>query len=163
MATSRTPRKRPPPVLDGAWVIAYAILDGTVQWTGKQTLFVGEKELGPVPRLALCKNLSGGLTDVLVFHCNEQWEVLGVSGGATLEAAKASAERAYRGITSKWVATGVGEDEAREWMRTNHAGHLCSFCERGPGDYEQLIGNKSDTVRICNHCLAEYSALIQRP
>ena len=138
-----------------ARVIAYAILDESVQWTGRQTLFVGGKELGPVPRLALCQNVSGNLRDILVFHCNDEWEVLGCSGGDTLEDAKASAERAYRGITAKWITTNVTEEEAIAWMKANLKNMSCSFCERAPGDYQQLIESRSGAARICNHCLDE--------
>jgi hypothetical protein len=150
----------PPPVLDMARVIAYAFVDNSVQWTGRQTLFVGGQKLGPVPRLALCQNVSGELRDILLFHCDEQWDVLGVSGAETIEAAKASAERAYRGITPKWIHTGVTEEQAIAWMKENLKDMSCSFCDRAPGDFEQLIENKSGTVRVCNYCVDDhYKAL----
>jgi ClpX C4-type zinc finger protein len=153
----------PPPVLDRARVIAYAVLDDSVQWTGRQKLFVDGKALGPVPRLALCQNVEGNLKDILVFHCNDEWAVLGVSGGETLEAAKASAERAYRGVGARWIPTNVTEDEAKSWIEQNCADVSCSFCDRTPGDYQHLVGNKSGGVRICNHCIDEYYALIRKP
>jgi len=149
-------RDAPPPVLDMARVIAYAFVDDSVQWTGRQTLLVGGKQLGPVPRLALCQNVSGGLRDILVFHCNNEWDVLGVSGGETIEAAKASAERAYRGITQKWIDTGVTEQQAIAWMKENIKDMSCSFCDRVPGDFERLIENKAGTVRVCNYCIEEH-------
>jgi ClpX C4-type zinc finger protein len=153
----------PPPVLDRARVIAYAVLDDSVQWTGRQKLFVGGKELGPVPRLALCQNVEGNLKDILVFHCNDEWDVLGVSGGKTLEAAKASAERAYRGVGAKWISTNVTEDEAKSWIEKNCADVSCSFCDRTLDDYQHLVGNKAGSVRICNYCIDEYYALIRKP
>lgn len=146
----------PPPVLDMARVIAYAIVDDSVQWTGRQTLFVNGKELGTVPRLALCQNVSGELRDILVFHCNDEWDVLGVSGGKTIEEAKASAERAYRGITAKWIPTHVTEQEAISWMKENCKDMSCSFCDRAPGDYEELVESKGGTVRVCNYCIDEH-------
>jgi hypothetical protein len=146
----------PPPVLDMARVIAYAFVDESVQWTGRQTLFVDGKKLGPVPRLALCQNVSGSLRDILVFHCNDDWDVLGVSGGETLEASKASAERAYRGITAKWINTEVTEEQAIAWVKENHKDMSCSFCERAPGDFGRLIENKASTVRVCNYCIDEH-------
>jgi hypothetical protein len=146
----------PPPVLDMARVIAYAFVDDSVQWTGRQTLFVDGKELGPVPRLALCQNVGGNLRDIFVFHCNEEWDVVGVSGGETMEEAKTSAERAYRGITQKWIQTGVTVEEAIAWIKENVKDMSCSFCERAPGDFRQLIENKSGTVRVCNYCVEEH-------
>jgi len=38
----------PPPVIDFSRVIAYAIVDSSVEWTGKQCLYVGDELLGPV-------------------------------------------------------------------------------------------------------------------
>jgi hypothetical protein len=151
----------PPPVLDRARVIAYAIVDDSVQWTGRQKLFVGENELGPVPRLALCQNVSGDLKDILIFHCNEQWEVLGCSGGPTIEAAKASAERAYKGITATWVDTNVTEEQAKAWIKENCQEIACSFCGREPGEFDQLVEDKTGSVRICNLCIEENYRLIR--
>jgi ClpX C4-type zinc finger protein len=153
----------PPPVLDMARVIAYAIVDASVQWTGRQTLFISGKELGPVPRLALCQNVSGNLKDILVFHCSDEWDVLGCSGGDTLEAAKASAERAYRGITDRWIFTNVTEEQAVAWMKEHHKDMSCSFCNRAPGDFDRLIESKSGTVRVCNYCIDEHYKWIHEP
>jgi ClpX C4-type zinc finger len=152
----------PPPVLDLARVIEYAIVDGSVEWTGRQKLLVGGKEVGVVPRLALCQNLGGDLKDILVFHCNEDWEVLGCSGGDTLEAAKSSTERAYRGISAKWIPTHVTEEEAKAWIKKNCPDVSCSFCNRAPGDFQQLVESKSGAVRICNYCIDELYASVRR-
>ena len=154
------PRAAPPPVLDMARVIAYAIVDEAVEWTGRQALFVGGKELGRVPRLALCQNVSGTLKDVLVFHCDDQWEVLGCTGGDTIEAAMASAERAYRGITNKWIFTNVTEEQAVAWMKEHLKDMACSFCDRVPGDWERLIENQTCTARVCNYCINKHYELI---
>ena len=113
-----------------------------------------------MPRFALCQNVSGDLKDILVFHCNDEWEVLGCSGGDTLEDAKASAERAYRGITAKWIPTNVTEEEAVAWMKDNCRDMSCSFCDRAPGDFRQLIESKSGTVRVCDYCIEEHYKLI---
>jgi len=159
MSTSNAP----PPVLDMARVIAFAILDESVQWTGRQKLIVGGKELGPVPRLALCQNVSGGLKDILVFHCNDEWEVLGVSGADTLEAARNSAERAYRGVSEKWVSTNVTEEDAKAWILENYRDMSCSFCGRDPGEFQRMVESKSGDVRICNYCIDEHYTLIRQP
>jgi hypothetical protein len=151
-----------PPVLDMARVIAYAILDQSVKWTGRQKLLVDGKEMGPAPRLALCQNLSGDLHDILLFHCDEEWNVLACSGGKTIEDAKASAERAYKGISEKWVDTNVTEDEAKAWIVENCRDMSCSFCDRLPSDFKQLIESKSG-VRICNYCIDEHYASIHSP
>ena len=141
----------PPPVLQLARVIAYAAVDSSVRWTGRQKLFVGDELLGAVPRLALCQNISGPVGNVLLFHCNDQWEVLGVSGGPTVEDAKAVAERAYEGITSKWVHMDVSPQEADQWIRTNHSEVICGFCGKLPTDVSGMI--RGNGIAICFHCI----------
>lgn len=69
----------PPYVLDSARVLAYAVLDQTVSYTGRISVYVGGKLLSPVPRLAICENLARD-GDFLLFYCTETWEVLGVGG-----------------------------------------------------------------------------------
>jgi len=153
----------PPPVLDMARVIEYAVVDGSVKWTGRQTILVDGKELGAVPRLALCQNLSRDLKDILVFHCTEEWDVLGYSGGDTIEAAKSSTERAYQGISAKWIPTHVTEEEAKAWIKENCPDMSCSFCSRSPGDFRQFIESKTGAARICNYCIDELYTWIRQP
>lgn len=150
----------PPPALDSARVIAYAIVDDSVQWTGRQKLFHDGKEMGPVPCLALCQNAWGDWKDIHIFHCNADWEVLASGGASTLEEAQATAERAYRGINAKWVFVNTTEQEAREWIRKESPDMLCSFCERIPAEMKKLITGKSGS--ICNYCAAELHALMER-
>jgi hypothetical protein len=57
----------PPPCLCFSRVLAYAFVDATVDFTGKQCLLVDGKELGPVSRLAICRNLDD--EDIMLFHC----------------------------------------------------------------------------------------------
>ncbi len=151
----------PPPVLHMARVLAYAVLDESVQWTGRQRLYSGDKEVGRVPRLALCQNVGGGTKDILVFHCNDDWEVLGITGGSSLEAAKVSAERAYRGVTAKWIETSVSVEAAEAWIKENCEAITCSFCGREAGDFTSLIESKTG-VRICNRCVDEFYAEMRK-
>src|SRR5437867_3651946 len=141
----------PPPVLNMARVIAYAFVDDSVRWTGRQCLFVGGEELGPVPRLALAQNVTGDLKDVLIFHCNDRWEVLGVSGGSTLEEAKVRIERAYRGIGAKWIDANVSIEEAKAWILENSDHIVCFFCGRSAGEFQQIVTGK--LAAICNLCI----------
>jgi len=83
--------------------------------------------------------------------CNDQWEVLGVSGGPTVEDAKAVAERAYEGITSKWVHMDVSPQEADQWIRTNHSEVICGFCGKLPTDVSGMI--RGNGIAICFHCI----------
>ena len=90
----------PPSVLDRATVLAYAILDASVNHTGSFTILFDGKPLAPVPQLAICRN--EGEVEVLLFHCDEQWQVLGATYLPTIEHAIERAEREYRGSTEKW-------------------------------------------------------------
>jgi hypothetical protein len=159
MPSDEDPGSPPPPVIDYSRVIAYAIVDSEVEWTGRQRLFVGGELLGCVPRLAICQNVSGPLTDILLLHCDESWASLGCSGGPTVDDVKAIAERAYRGITAKWVETGVTAEQAESWIRENHADDICSFCGSLPTAYENAFyGNRA---AICFGCVRKLHEAMQ--
>jgi hypothetical protein len=91
----------PPFLLDSARVLMYTETGGGDTYTGKITVHANGKWLEPVPRLAICENLVGG--DILLFHCDGSWNVLAAGGGRTLEEVKRTAERAYSGVSAKWV------------------------------------------------------------
>jgi len=108
----------------------------------------------------LAQNLSGDLKDILIFHCDDKWSVLGVSGGPTLKEARERAERAYEGITAKWIETGISETEAAQWIQENTPDMSCSFCGKNPRDFSIMIESASGEVRVCNFCITEhYDAL----
>jgi len=66
-----------------------------------------------VPRLAICETVPDG--ELLLFHCDRRWKVLGVQSWnssasshiASVKAIKERAERYYAGISSKWVSLGA--------------------------------------------------------
>jgi hypothetical protein len=148
----------PPPVLDMARLIAYAPISDSVKWTGRQCLFVDGELLGPVPNLAICKNLSGPLTDYLLFHCDSDWGVLGVSGAPDLEQVRAIAERAYTGISEYWIEAETSEEDAEKYVREKFSDSICSFCDRLPAEVDQLIAGNG--VQICSTCIAEFHAAL---
>ena len=148
----------PPPVIDLARVIAFASVAPHVQWTGRQTLFVGGELLGEVPNLAICKNLDGPLTDYLLFHCDSEWKVLGVSGAPSIEETKDQAERAYKGISECWIEANVSEEEAEKYIRNECADMICSFCGRLPTAVEGLV--EGTNAHICYQCITEFHAAI---
>ena len=91
----------PPAELDSANVLAYAVLDDTVTYTGRITVYMDDKLLGPVPHLVIAHNQYEP-HDYLLFYCNTEWEVLAAGGYASLAEAKQRAEVAYAGSSSKW-------------------------------------------------------------
>jgi hypothetical protein len=90
----------PPAILDSSQVLMYATLDDSVKFTGRAVVMVGEKIIDPVPRLAICRNLYDD--DILLFLCDNDWNVLGAGGYGTIENAQARAESAYAGSSARW-------------------------------------------------------------
>src|SRR5215212_3118723 len=65
----------PPAVIDGAKVLEYAMVDSAVRFTGQLHLYHGDTRVGPVPGLAIGQNPD--MKELLLFHCDEHWNVLG--------------------------------------------------------------------------------------
>lgn len=143
----------PPPVLSGARILSYAVVDDTVAYKEQDSHFIDCLPLGPVPRLAICQDL--GEPEIMIIHCDDDWDMKGVFGGySSVEEAKSAAERSYGGLLDKWIDTSFTEDQARDYLEHEFAGEKCSFCGRIPIYVEKMIGN--DGVRICNHCIDEF-------
>jgi len=127
-------------VLGNAWVLEYAILDESVTYSGHSSLFVGTedgvlKELGPVPCLAIAQELETGV--IMLLHCDQEWSVLGLGGNyESVSEAKAKAERAYHGVSVRWVETKVTEEEALKFIDEVWSDERCSFCDKIPPDIE---------------------------
>jgi hypothetical protein len=146
----------PPPALDCAQVIEYATVDDTVRFEQRYTLNVGGVWLGEVPHLGICQNLDQ--CDFMVFHCDGDWNVLGVAAGYNSVAeAKAATERSYHGIAPRWMPSGYSRDEASQFVAEQFKGQECSFCGRLPVQCHSVIG---DAVRICNFCVDEFYAIV---
>jgi hypothetical protein len=147
----------PPPVLDSARVVAYAVIDETVTHTGHTCFIVGGRVLQPAGGLAICQQL--GDNDYLLFHCTRDWYVLGAGFHPSIQDAKAYAERGYRGVGKKWVELNTTEAAAREFMDRDIRGTACSFCGRVSEDGDDLtIG---PTAAICDHCFEKTYALFE--
>jgi hypothetical protein len=145
---------KPPPVLASAHVLEYAIVDGSVAYTGKSTLYVDGTAISAVPCLAICRNLHD--EQIHLFHCDEAWGVLGASGGDTIEETKRQAESAYRGISARWQPSGYTLEEAQQFQHDLFAGVMCSFCGKRPEQIRSLI--RSPHAAICNECVAQFAA-----
>jgi hypothetical protein len=149
---------KPPPTLDCAQVIEFAIVDNTVTFEQRNTLNVDGKWLGEVPGLAICRNLDEA--EFMLFHCDHHWQVLGVAAGyGSVEEARAKAERSYHGISAKWVASGYTREEASKYLEAQFEDQSCSFCGRTPLQFEAIAG---DSVRICNHCVDSFHEIMHR-
>jgi ClpX C4-type zinc finger protein len=145
-----------PPVLDGARVLEYAVLDESVSYSGHSSLFIDGKELGPVPCLAICqvKNEAG----VLLFHCSGEWRVLGAAEHPTVAEAKDCAESIYRGVSAHWIEVYVPEHEAETHLDEAWQEQRCGACRRRPDEIERLI--TKNQVRLCDSCIREFYKIL---
>ena len=142
---------KPPPALDQCRVLQYAILDASATYSGHSDLYVGDKEVGPVPRLAICQEGKGD--EVLLLHCDDSWESLGATAYSTIEEARAKAERIYPGVSKLWIDANVSEEQAAAYLDEYWSSHRCSFCGRDPRQFEKVI--EKNNVRICGSCVKD--------
>ena len=149
--------RKPPPLIDNCRVTHYAVRDRSVPFAGPTGHFVGDKELGAVPCLAIAEARSG---EIVLQYCNRRWVSKGVSVWETLERAKARAERNYPGLMKKWKPTRYSNRRAEQYRRYIWKGHDCTFCGRFPDDFQGLIESKRRKARICNICARELAELL---
>jgi len=142
----------PPPMLDGARVLVYAILDDYVVRTGHLTLYVDGKLLGPVPRLAICQDSDSN--DVLLLFCDSKWHSLGVVSCSSLKEAQQRAEAEYQGVSAKWVHMNISAEKAAQHGERQWKGQHCSFCGKRPDQIEKMF--QSYGARICNECVKAF-------
>ena len=143
---------RPPPALGCTHVIEFAINDKSVTFEQRHTLNVGGEWLCETSNLAICQDFKK--KEFLIFHCNSEWEVLGVAAGYdSIQEAKYKIECSYHGITEKWVASDSSLDEAIKYVENQLKDQSCSFCGRTPLQFQAVAG---DTVRICNFCVDSF-------
>ena len=143
----------PPPVLDSARVLHYAIVDKSIVFQDRTRLYVGGILLGRVPRLAICANLGEDI-GTLLFHCDNKWRVLGTSGGATVAETKQLAERNYPGIGKKWVKLGTTRKAALAYYDSIEGRHICSFCGKRPFQVQGFVQGRR--AIICRGCVELY-------
>ena len=101
--------KPPPLTLDNARVLAYAIVDDSVKYTGALHLYHGGTQVGPSAALAICQDAE--VDGLFLFHCSREWVVLGAQiwnespelTVRAVEEVKQKAERYYLGIGERWV------------------------------------------------------------
>lgn len=92
--------------MDGATVLEYAIVDDSVTFTGRLHLYHGGKRVGPVPCLAICKNLD--MDELLLLHCDTSWSVQGAQiwnapGKPAVTSVEESKAESRRGVRWSFV------------------------------------------------------------
>jgi hypothetical protein len=157
----------PPPIIDSAKLLAYAVVDSNVEFTDRISLFVDGAKLGKVPKLAITANyvIPG---DILLEFCDSEWNTLGVTAHKSIDEAKAQAERGYRGISSKWFPSPYSETQVSEYIRESYGldpttewwKTICSFCGE---DTLEVRAFASQHAVICEKCLVAFHEEIAKP
>lgn len=89
-----------PAELDGARVVAVALVDGTAHRTSNTTHRVTRSILGPAHALAICTYPDE--TGVYLFYCDRAWQVLADTWHSSVVEAKDQAEFEYAGVSGAW-------------------------------------------------------------
>jgi hypothetical protein len=147
----------PPPTLLQSRVLAYATVSRSVPFSGRGLQFVGGKELGRVPRLALCQALEG--SSFFLLHCSLGWRVLGSSEHRSRREAECRAARIYPGISALWTPTRVTRAQAEAHLAALWADLVCTFCGRRPYQVARIIQHRR--ARICDICVRECSEALR--
>jgi hypothetical protein len=158
---------KPPPIIGNARVLDYAMV-GDAVFTGTLCLYVNEERLGPVPCLAICESFDGN--ELLLLHCDAEWDVRGIQAWKkaervinSIEELKSRAEKYYAGISSKWIAHDASTEEVEAYQASLMDDTRCSFCGRSMSDFDSFI--EGADARICNLCLTSFyeELILKRP
>jgi hypothetical protein len=143
----------PPPVISSARVVSYAFVDD-IPYRPHGCLYVGDKTLEAVPRLAIVVNLGKDIGPMLL-HCDEEWNELGTSGADSVPAVKARAELNYPGVAARWVDANTSVEDALRVYDEQTGSLSCNFCGKRPFDLEGGWVEGRDAI-ICRTCVDAY-------
>jgi GrpB-like predicted nucleotidyltransferase (UPF0157 family) len=146
-------RQPPPPALGNSRVLAYAFVDDIPYRKAGGAIYYGDELVEHVPCLAICARF-GADADLLLFHCDEDWRMRGLSGGGSVEAVKARAERNYPGVASRWVDVNVSQAEALAYYDEEFGDHQCSFCGKRSYEIDGLVSGSK--AAICRGCVEDF-------
>jgi hypothetical protein len=107
----------PPPIIcvNDRILLEYAVLTDTVGFrAGHGLLFLGRKEIGPVPCLAISRDKES--EKVTLYFCNRDWFPIGIAILGAVEDAKKKAERIYPGSSVCWVKAQFSEEDVNRYL-----------------------------------------------
>lgn len=148
---------KPPPAINFARVLEYALLD---QWqgdTGGAAIAAEGEGVAAVACLAIGQRAKGA--GASLFHCDRDWKVLGIVPCASLFEAEHLAERIYPGISSCWTDARVGEEDVAWYLYQTWGSEQCHFCGREGSEINRLI--EKNGARICDSCVADCYQLLR--
>jgi hypothetical protein len=107
----------PPPIIcvNDRILLHYAVLDDSVGLnSGHGLMFVGYKEIGKVPCLAICQDKDS--PQFTLYYCDSDWSPIGIAGYDSVAAAKRRTERIYPGSSACWVEANFTEEEVNRHL-----------------------------------------------
>ena len=158
------PASTPPPIIcvDDRALLQYAVLNDSVGYnSGHGLMFVGGREIGKVPCLAIYKDKNS--PRFMLYHCGSDWSLIGMASYDSVAAAKRGAERIYPGSSDCWVEAQFTEEDAKRFLDERFSDARCSFCGKRPDETVSATFEGDGNVRICSDCVRDfYSDLNER-
>jgi hypothetical protein len=151
-------RNAPPPVIDSARVMSYALVDD-LPYRKWGALYSGDQLIEHVLRLAICLNLGKDIGPLL-FHCDDKWNTLGTSGAISIAEVKERAERNYPGVSARWVDLNTSVEDALKYYDEQIEDLKCSFCGKRPFEIEGGWVEGTEAA-ICRECVEKYHQAFQ--
>lgn len=147
-----------PILIECARVLHYATVDEGVRYTPRSAIYVNGEELGAVARLAIVRNLVD--QDIMLLHCDSEWNVLGSSGSGDVESVMTHANRRYEGLDSRWQKAPWSDVEFAKALTDQFRDQRCSFCGRYHFQVDSMMV-EGDRAMICGECIVRlYSASV---
>ena len=155
----------PPPIIcvNDRILVQYAVLNEAVGFnSGHHLMFVGDKEIGRVPCLAICRDRDSAR--FFLYFCGKDWSMVGVASYDTVAAAKQRAERIYPGSSGCWAEAHFTEEDRERFLEEKNSWTRCSFCgKRDDGRLFSETFEGNGTARICGNCVREFYNDLQKP
>jgi len=151
------PSSTPPPIIcvNDLVLLHYAVLNDSVGFnSGHGLMFVGKKEIGKVPYLAICRDKDS--PQFTLYYCDSDWSPVGIASYDTVDAAKRRSERIYPGSSTCWIEANFTEEEATRYLNEILADQRCSFCGKKPDETLAPAFEGNDNARICSDCIEQF-------
>ena len=142
----------PPPIIDAAKVVAFAIVGPDREFNAAKALWVGDVRVGRVPKLAITEGSDA--SDFLVLFCDEEWRSIAIVGAKSLDDAKHRASAFYPDIQDAWQAAPYSQADVERFIEAIYGTLRCSFCGRLPFEVAALF--EVPSARICDTCIKQY-------
>jgi hypothetical protein len=153
----KPPSSTPPPIItvNDRVLLHYAILDDSVGYkSGHRSVFVDGQEIGRVPCLAICQDKDS--PKIMLYYCESDWSLIGITSYDTVAAAKQGAERIYPRSSGCWVEAHFSEDDAKRYLEEKLSDLRCSFCGKLPVEPLSQTFEGDGNARICGGCVREF-------